>query len=97
MKDNTKSRKKAPAPESGSAKCREAAPTPVQDKWAVLVDAMIQRISAELEKKSPQGGLHALAGDLLKLLAWQKEIGPEEIREVTVRWIGNDQESHAKD
>ena len=68
-----------------------------KDKLLDLMDVMIRRIHEELGKKNSKESVHSLAGDLLKLLAWQKDLGPEEVKEVTVRWIGNGQESPAKD
>jgi hypothetical protein len=91
----TKTSKRAPTRKSGTKARRIDEERPGRDKLLELLNSMIRRISSRLEKNSEKENWHALAGDLLKLLAWRKELGPEEVREVTVRWIGNDPESPA--
>jgi hypothetical protein len=88
----TETKKMAPAVESGTRKSRISSEPLDREEMVGLVNLLIRRIGAEL-KNSKTKEFHTLAGDLLKLLALQKEIGPERVQEVTVRWIESSEEA----
>lgn len=93
VKKNTK--RAAIVAESGTPKRRIDEPPLSQDDLLNLVSSLIRRIRNQLQK-APDEDLHSLTGDLLKLVALQREIGPAPVEEVTVRWIENDQELPAE-
>ena len=87
----------ASAVESGTPNGRISREPLSKEQMLGLVNMLIRRIGAELEAKEGSRELHALAGDLMKLLALQKELGPERLEEVTVRWIESGQEVRLND
>ena len=97
MASKSKTATKASAGKSVVPDCEISVETKKEESLLSIVNMMIQRIGTELRTGVGEKGLRTLAADLLKLVALQKELGGEEVREVTVRWIANKPESPVND
>ena len=90
------SKREVPEAESGTSQERRIDDERLgPDQILRITTRLIRRIGDRLQTKDGEDELHTLATDLLKLLALQKELGAEDVQEVTVRWIGNDPEPPA--
>ena len=90
------SKREVPEAESGTSQDRRISDERLApDQILRITSRLIRRIGDRLQTKDGEDELHTLATDLLKLLALQKELGAEDVQEVTVRWIGNDPEPPA--
>lgn len=61
---------------------------------SALIDDLIEQLAADIKTKQPKPSLHAAVSDLLRLVEAKKELEPDQVKEVIVKWIEpNDQTS----
>jgi hypothetical protein len=75
--------------ERGTAPMNKSATnrTDAQLDLSELIDELIEQLAAEIKARQPKQSLHTSVSDLLRLVEAKKELEPEQVKEVIVKWI----------
>lgn len=61
--------------------------TDAQVDLSALIDQLIVQLAEEIRSKQSKQSLHTSVSDLLRLVEAKKELAPDQVREVIVKWI----------